>query len=99
MATASKLPVAAQGERRAGRATVGDMIALLVGMTAAAALTVPAAEAQARRCWTFDNCAAKCRQVWGNQGGASVDMCIASIPCSQFPRRCGAEGRDRRRGK
>jgi len=40
------------------------------------------------RCWTFSDCAAKCRAVWQQYNWSSAEACIRGFPCSQYPRSC-----------
>ena len=39
-------------------------------------------------CWTYANCAAKCKSSYGSQGAAVVSNCIDTHPCSKYPKVC-----------
>jgi len=44
--------------------------------------------ANAQRCWTYSDCANKCKRTWEYRGTSAVTRCVATFPCSKFPRGC-----------
>jgi hypothetical protein len=41
-----------------------------------------------RRCWTFADCARRCRNEWRTYNWSSAEDCIRNFPCSKYPRTC-----------
>jgi len=66
------------------------LLKTLIGMAGAAFLLSAMPASAQNGCWTYDNCAAKCRRHYSRMGMQSVWYCIdQGVPCSRFPKTCG----------